>query len=157
MKILNHSSKKNHLARSEYFARMFDSDFKESKDKIVQIQEEDEKLFKQMIKLIYTNEISELSYDIAMDLIILAQKYNFTNLIESCSKVILASLNVETCLDILAVAESAQSEELMEEVFTFCFENIKAVIGSQKFTELKTENPVLALELTTKAIETNVK
>jgi hypothetical protein len=132
---------------------MFDSDFKESKDKIVQIQEEDEKLFKQMIKLIYTNEISELSYDIAMDLIVLAQKYRFSGLNESCCNVILANLNVETCLDILAVAESAQSEELMEEVFTFCFENIKAVIGSQKFTELKTENPVLALELATKAIE----
>jgi hypothetical protein len=135
---------------------MFDSDFKESKDKVVQIQEEDEAIFKQMIKLIYTNDISELTYDLAMDLIILAQKYDFSGLIESCCNVILASLNVETCVDILAVAESAQCDELMEEVFTFCFENIKAVIGSQKFTELKTENPDLAFALTTKAIENKV-
>jgi hypothetical protein len=45
-------------ARSEYFAGMFGSDFKESKEKVVEI-EEDEDLFKQMIEIFYTNDVSK--------------------------------------------------------------------------------------------------
>ncbi len=76
------------VVRSEYFARMFDSDFKESKDKVVNIQEENEDLFKLLIKLIYSNDFSELTYDLAMDLIVLAQKYIFSSMVKSCSKII---------------------------------------------------------------------
>jgi hypothetical protein len=151
-------------ARSEYFARMFDSDFKEAKDKIVNIQEENEELFKMMIEFIYTNDLSKLNsifychaYDIAMDLIVLAQKYNISSLITACSKVILANLNVETCLDIIIVAETAQSLELGETASKYFAGNINAIIGTQKWVELKVENPVLALELATKVIENKIK
>jgi hypothetical protein len=92
-----------------------------------------------------------------MDLIILAQKYNISSLITACSKVILANLNVETCLDIIMVAETAQSLELGEAASKYFAGNINAIIGTQKWAELKVENPVLALELATKVIENKIK
>ncbi len=140
-------------ARSEYFARMFDSDFKESKDKIVNIQEENEDLFKLLIKLIYTNDFSELNYDLAMDLIIQAQKYNFSTLVESCSKIISKNLKIETCIDILAVAETAQLKELKNAVINFVVLNLKAVMETEKWKELEVENPTRALEITKTALQ----
>jgi hypothetical protein len=139
-------------ARSEYFARMFDSDFKESKDKIVKIQEDNEELFKLLIKLIYTNDYSELSYEIAMDLIILAQKYNFPNLIKSCSRIIFENLKVETCVEILAVAESAQSEDLKTAALNFVLLNLKTVMETEKWKKLVAD-PTRALEITKKALQ----
>jgi hypothetical protein len=140
-------------ARSEYFARMFDSDFKESKDKIVRIQEENEDLFKLLIKLIYSNDFSELNYDIAMDLIILAQKYNFPNLITACSKIIFENLKVENCVDILAVAETAQREDLKTAASNLIVRNLKTVMKSEKWKELEVESPSSALEITKKALQ----
>ncbi len=140
-------------ARSEYFARMFDSDFKESKDKIVTIQEENEDLFKLLIMLIYTNDFSELNYEIAMDLIILAQKYHFSRLVESCSKIISKNLKISTCIDILAVAETAQLKELKDAAINFIVLNLNAVMETEKWKKLEVENPTRALEITKNALE----
>ncbi len=139
-------------ARSEYFARMFDSDFKESKDKIVKIQGENEDLFRKMIKLIYSNDFSELTYDVAMDLIILAQKYNFPNLIKSCSKIIFENLKISTCVDILAVAETAQLKELKKAATNYILLNLKALMETEEWKELEDKNPKRALEITKSAL-----
>lgn len=132
---------------------MFNSDFKEANDKIVKIQEEKVDLFKLMIKFIYSNEISELNFDIALDMIFLAQKYGFISLIATLNKLILDNMSIETCIDILSIAESAQSEELKEKVNSFIVDNIKAVMRTEKWHELEIVNALLALQVAKNAIK----
>jgi hypothetical protein len=140
------------LARSEYFARMFGSNFKELVEKVVKIQEPDEALFKLLIKMMYFNDFSALTYELSMDLIVLAQKYIFSRLIESCSKTILNNLKIQTCIDILVVAESLESKELKNAAINFAVRNLKGVMETEKWKELAVKDPAKALEITTKFI-----
>jgi hypothetical protein len=131
---------------------MFGSNFKESVENVIEIQEPDEALFKLLIKMMYFNDFSALTYELAMDLIALAQKYIFSRLIESCSKTILNNLKIETCVDILVVAESLESKELKNAVINFVVRNLKAVMETEKWKELAVKDPAKALEITTKFI-----
>jgi speckle-type POZ protein len=144
--------KKILLARSVYFARMFDSDFKEAKDKIIEIQEENEDLFKLLIKFLYSNDFSTMTYEIAIDLIALAQKYNMPKILMMCGRNIVENLNAETCIDILIQAEIAQCDKLERIAKKFIIANLKAVCESKKWAELEIENSAKALEITKLAL-----
>ncbi len=139
-------------ARSEYFAGMFGSDFKESKEKVVEI-EEDEDLFKEMIEIFYTNDVSKVDFEVALELIVLARKYLVEELVKSCEEIIIKDMTLENCLEILLVADSVQSNPFKDRTIGFISANIKAAMKTPGWENLMAEKPNLALEVTTKLLE----
>jgi speckle-type POZ protein len=139
-------------ARSEYFAAMFGPDFKESKEKIIEIKE-DEELFKQMIEIFYTNNVSEVDFDVALELIVLARKYLVEELDKSCEEIIIKNMTVENCLEILLVTDSIQSKLFKDRAIGFISANIKSVMKAPGWEALKANKPNLVIEVTTKMLE----
>jgi hypothetical protein len=139
-------------ARSEYFAAMFRSDFIESKDKVVEI-EEDEELFKQMIQIFYNNDVSKVDFEVALELIVLARKYLVEELVKSCEKIIIKNKTVENCLEILSVADSIQSKPFKDRAIGFISANIKSISKTPEWENLKTEKPDLLIEIAAKMME----
>ncbi len=139
-------------ARSEYFAGMFGSDFKESKEKVVEI-EEDEDLFKQMVEIFYTNDVSKVAFEMALELIVLARKYLVEELVKSCEEIIIKDMTLGNCLKILSVADSVQSNPFKDRTIGFISANIKAAMKTPGWENLMAEKPNLALEVTTKLLE----
>ncbi len=131
---------------------MFGPDFKESKEKVVEI-EDDEELFKEMIEIFYTSDVSEVDFAVALELIVLARKYLVEELVESCEEIIIKNMTVENCSEILLVADSVQSKPFKDRVIGFVSANIKAVMKTLGWKTMKTEKPDLALEVTTKILE----
>jgi speckle-type POZ protein len=138
-------------ARSKYFATMFGSDFKESKDKVVEI-EDDEELFKKMIEIFYTNDVSKLVIDVALELIVLARKYLVEELVKSCEEIIIKNMTLENCFEILLVADSIQSNPFKERAIGFISANIKSIVKAPGWKSLLVEKPDLAHEITTKLL-----
>ncbi len=131
---------------------MFGPDFKESKEKVVEI-EEDEELFKEMIEIFYTNDVSKVDFDVALELIVLARKYLVEELVESCEEIIIKNMTVENCLEILLVADSIQSKPFKDRAISFILANIKSVAKTSGWDSLKTDKPNLVIEVTTKLLE----
>jgi hypothetical protein len=140
-------------AHSKYFATMFGSSFKESKEAVVAIQD-DEVQFKQMLKILYTNDTSDLNFDVALDLIVLASKYLVEDLVLTCQEIILNNMTVDNYLDILAVADSVASEKFKNRCFSFISTNIKAVMETPRWGALKVQKPDLLIEVAAKMMET---
>jgi speckle-type POZ protein len=147
-----HAHKLVLLARSQYFTTMFHSDFKESKEKVVEIKE-DEELFKQMIQIFYTNDVSKVAFEMALELIVLARKYLVEELVQSCEEIIIKNMTLENCLQILLVADSVQSKPFKDRVIGFVCANIKAVMKTPGWENLKADKPNLVIEVTTKLLE----
>jgi speckle-type POZ protein len=139
-------------ARSKYFETMFESAFKEAKDKVIKI-EDDEKIFKLMIKIIYTNDISELTFENALDLIVLVNKYIVDELRMACEKILVRSMVIANCIDVLLAADAIDSDEFMEKTINFVSANIKQVMKTEKWELLKAQKPNLAFEITTKLLK----
>jgi speckle-type POZ protein len=139
-------------AHSNYFATMFNSDFRESKQEVVTIQD-DESHFKQMIKIFYTNDTSELNFDMAMHLIVLANKYLVDDLILTCQKIILENMTVDNCLDVLLVADSIASKQFRNRCASYISTNIKSVIATPRWETLKAQRPDLFIEVAAKMVE----
>jgi hypothetical protein len=131
---------------------MFESAFNEAKDKVIKI-EDDEKIFKLMIKIIYTNDISELTFENALDLIVLVNKYRVDELRMACEKILVRSMVIANCIDVLLVADAIESDEFMEKTINFISANIKQVMKIEKWELLKAQKPNLAFEITTKLLK----
>jgi speckle-type POZ protein len=139
-------------ARSEYFAAMFRSSFKESKEKVVEI-EDDEELFKRMIQIFYTNNVSEVDVEMVLDLMMLARKYLVEEtMIASCEKIIIKNMTIKNCLEVLLVADSIQSKSLKDRCIGFISANVQSVMKSPGWKTLMAEKPDLAIEVTTKSL-----
>jgi speckle-type POZ protein len=140
-------------ARSKYFAQMFGPDFKELFEAAEIEVREDERVFRKMIEICYTNDVSEVDFDEALELIVLASKYLVEELVKSCEKIILRNMTVANCLDILLVADFVQLKPLKDRCIAFILANIKSVLKTPGWDNLKTENLDLVIEVTTKMLE----
>jgi hypothetical protein len=140
-------------ARSKYFAQMFGPDFKELFEAAEIEVREDERVFRKMIEIFYTNDVSEVDFDEALELIVLASKYLVDELVKSCEEIILRNMTIANCLDILLVADSVQLEPFKDRCIAFILANIKSVLKTPAWEILKAENPDLVIEVTTKMLE----
>jgi hypothetical protein len=106
-----------------------------------------------MIEIFYTNDVSEVDFDEALELIVLASKYLVEELIKACQEIILSNMTVANCLDILSVADSVQLKPFKDRAIAFILANIKSVLKTPGWENLKTENLDLVIEVTTKMLE----
>jgi hypothetical protein len=85
--------------------------------------------------------------EIAVDLLVAADRYMMLDLKARCVNAIAASLDCENVLSVLSIAEKHANEALTRSCHDFIAENFKLVVEAPNFLELCTTRPQLVQEL----------
>ncbi|XP_065085457.1 protein roadkill-like [Ochlerotatus camptorhynchus] len=118
---------KNILAvRSAVFAAMFDSDMEESAQNHVTITDLDYEVVEQMLRYMYTGEAPRLK-SMADHLLVAADKYSLDSLRVMCEQALCANLSVDTAVELLALADLYNADQLKEHTARFIDNNIAEV------------------------------
>ncbi|KAM0904434.1 hypothetical protein ACQ4PT_017997 [Festuca glaucescens] len=139
-------------ARSSVFMEQF-LPIKESADPHVQISNMESKVFRVMLRFIYTDSLPELddseTMEMAQHLFIAARRYNLEKLKLICENLLCNCIDTSNVATALLFAEQNGCVGLKKACFKFLAssENLKAMIGSGSFEKLKTNDPNILEEL----------
>jgi speckle-type POZ protein len=139
-------------ARSSVFMEQF-LPMKESADPHVQISNMDSRVFRVMLRFIYTDSLPELddgeTMEMAQRLFIAARRYNLEKLKLICENLLCNCIDTSKVASALLFAKQNGCVGLKKACFKFLssFENLKAIIGSDGFEKLKTNDPNILEEL----------
>eukprot|EP00930_Biecheleria_cincta_P043192 TRINITY_DN29684_c0_g1_i1.p1 TRINITY_DN29684_c0_g1~~TRINITY_DN29684_c0_g1_i1.p1 ORF type:complete len:395 (+),score=53.41 TRINITY_DN29684_c0_g1_i1:41-1225(+) len=96
------------LARSEVFRRMFMSEMKEARDSSIDILDADASAVDDFLLFLYTGRIiaqDRSMYDICLQLLPLAKKYEVESLVQFCSEKLARQISENNAADILSLAD----------------------------------------------------
>lgn len=130
----------------EYFEVMFKDVFKESTDKEIEIKDVDPRIFKIILEFIYTQQLPEDLTPIVKDLLVAADKFCLQPVVEKCKNKLCGSISLENCVELLILADTFNQTELKRALISFIKYNIRHVVISDPWKELKKINCKLALE-----------
>ncbi|XP_065203303.1 protein roadkill-like [Planococcus citri] len=122
-------------ARSPVFKAMFKHDMKESRQNCVEIKDTDEKIFQEILRYIYTGKVENLN-DIALELVLVAEKYDLAPLKNACLSALGALLSVETVVKILVLADLNDAQCLKAQAIEYIRANLIKVIKSGGWNDL---------------------
>jgi len=100
-------------ARSKYFQAMFGSDMKENASNEIDIQDAKPDVFKGLLQFLYSGLPPKNLSEIAMDLLVVADKYCVDELKGICEAKICEQLDASNVIDALLVADKINNEALM--------------------------------------------
>jgi len=137
-------------AGSPVLAAMFQQDFIEKRTRDVKIQDTKAKVFKQLLRYIYTGKAPEIgNEDIARDLLVAADKYAVECLKEECIEILIMKLSVGNAIPILILAHLHSAPKLLQTTLSFMSLNGKAVcLRSMEWGQLMKNYPDLCYTAT---------
>lgn len=100
------------LERSRYFLRMFANSMRETNEGVVKISDEDESLFREILRFIYQGTVENLEEN-ASDLFILSDKYDIPELTSFCEKYLLKQLGVDNAMEMFDLSQSISLQGLL--------------------------------------------
>ena len=121
------------IARSTYFLSLFSSEMSESLSKEVKL-EEDPRIFKEILKFMYSGLAPENLDVIAIELLPVADKYLLNELKQWCDLAIRRNLSVENVAEVLRIADDCGCSDL----FKFCVPFFKANVKDLKRSDWDT-------------------
>lgn len=133
--------------RSKYFEAMFASSLKESQYGEIQVPDVDPKVFKAMLEFLYSGLPPKNLKEVALELLIVADKYGVDGLTEICESNACENLTAENVVDSLLVAEKTNCSKLLsnsKSVFRGCSDVVK---NSEKDVEKLMTSPRLIIDL----------
>lgn len=133
------------LARAPYFANMFQSGMKESSSKKVHITDVKSGIFKAVLHYLYTGEAPKNMPEIALELLVAAEKYDLDELAVLCQISVCDHLTADNVVDALIVAEKISFSELRERATLVSWKTIGA-LDQESAKKLK-DRPHLAFDL----------
>ncbi|CAL8093393.1 unnamed protein product [Orchesella dallaii] len=98
--------------RSRYFARMFANSMRENNEGLVRIPDDDEALFREVLRFIYQGTVENLDVN-ATELYILSDKYDIPELSSLCEKYLLDHLNLENAVEMFDLSQTVASQGLL--------------------------------------------
>ena len=137
-------------AGSPVLAAMFQQDFIEKHTRDVKIQDTKAKVFKQLLRYIYTGKAPEIgNEDIARDLLVAADKYAVESLKEECIEILIRKLSVGNAIPILILAHLHSAPKLLQATLLFMSLNGKEVCSrSMEWKQLMKSYPDLCYTAT---------
>lgn len=93
------------LEKSRYFSRMFASSMKESTEGVIRVSDEDESLFRELLRFIYCGHVENIEDNVG-DLFILSDKYDIPELQTLCEIHLLKHLSVENAMEMFDLSQS---------------------------------------------------
>eukprot|EP00118_Oscarella_pearsei_P021475 m.241132 g.241132 ORF g.241132 m.241132 type:complete len:511 (+) comp40200_c0_seq37:91-1623(+) len=131
-------AKTNLCVRSEYFQKMLQSGWKESKKgkskSVIPVEETTYDAFHALITYLVAGVLDvEKCRPIMIDIFMLADKYLEGNLKGLCIRQLVKDLSLETVIDCLFLSEKFNNQELMEASLRFAADHLKDLRGTKGF------------------------
>ncbi|XP_042910110.1 protein maternal effect lethal 26-like isoform X3 [Parasteatoda tepidariorum] len=127
-------------ARSPVFSTIFKQDMSSTLLNI----EADKNTSKYFLEYIYTSEIQQMDEKVALNLLIIADKYQVLPLVEKCSKFLKSVLSLANVCKILSIADKGNHEYLKYSAVDFIVENSVELLSSPEWLQLIKINETLA-------------
>ncbi|PIK59472.1 putative RCC1 and BTB domain-containing protein 1 [Apostichopus japonicus] len=125
------------MIRSEYFRRMFQNDWVEKEKEGITIQGFTYNGFNTYIEYVYTGTITnKLSFDVAVDLLQIAECYQEMKLKGLCEELLKDKLQITNCVYLYQIATQFQAELLRVECAKFGAHHMTAFIASDYFKQM---------------------
>ncbi|GFW63725.1 speckle-type POZ protein [Trichonephila clavipes] len=124
-------------ARSPVFESMFKNEMKESNENRLVITDSDEKTFGEFLRYFYIGEIGPLTSDHALNLLVLADKYDVPELKAEIVDYLRCELSTENALSILIEAHLHNEKVLKREAVEFIGNNLWYIINSPRWKEFR--------------------
>ncbi|XP_051173137.1 TD and POZ domain-containing protein 4-like [Leptopilina boulardi] len=123
---------------SSIFKEMFIETNSKDITTIIELNEIDPNVFKEMLRFIYTGRVENLE-NIAFDLCKLAYKYNLSDLILICEQYLQNSLSINNVIYILELANYQRAEKFKIECIKYIDENFEEIKKTESFQTLNRE------------------
>ena len=128
-------------ARSDVFAAMLSADNKETKSSKLIIEDFDIDVVRQMVTFIYTGKLKDSENLVCPELLLLADKYNLSDLVNHCGITLAENLKLENAVAVLNVAVKTSSKYLLKMAASFVARNFPKIKATPEWKKLKNENP----------------
>ncbi|GFT11737.1 TD and POZ domain-containing protein 5 [Nephila pilipes] len=133
-------------ARSPVFRAMFDSDFKEKFNGIVDIVDLEDDTLRRMIQYMYTDIVDEITWESALKLFTAADKYQVEALKKKCSCFLRDNLCHTNVCDVLVFSDLHQDDVLKRSAQAYILQHAEVVLNSDKWKMLMKNNITLTSE-----------
>ena len=122
-------------AVSPYFKAMFRVNMLERSQSGILIKGVDSKSFQSLVTYAYKGEVIT-NFDSIISLLSAANMLRFDDVEKSCIELLNKNLNVTNCIDICAIAEALNYEELFRVAEIFIIKNFRWLARHSKFSEM---------------------
>lgn len=124
---------------SPFFEKLLNSDMKESREGIVQLEMFTESVMAATLEFIYTGSVSTSTQEIAEGLVIMADYLFLPNLKSPAEEIIMQKLDTSNCISTCYFAEKYQCNELVSKIKNFTLANFTAVAETEEFLSMSSE------------------
>ena len=141
-----HAHKFMLAARSSVFAAMFEREMAEKNNSTIEIINIDNEVFEEVLRYIYTGKILSLTIEMAIELLVVAKKYDLNGLIIICEVFIDKNITMDNVADVLIVADKHCSRLLKVQAVKFINMHTIGVMNTNGFKSMCKSHPHLAEE-----------
>ncbi|EFX77438.1 hypothetical protein DAPPUDRAFT_54255 [Daphnia pulex] len=125
---------------------MFQHNFKENQEKMVEIKDINLEVFEALLCYIYTGNIYSRRNVDGAELFVAADKYAVETLKEECALFLSRKLTVENAAQYLVLAHLHNSPKLHEKSLDFISKNAKAICSRKDWMEITKNYPELSFQ-----------
>ena len=124
---------------SPFFEKLLNSDMKEAKEGIVQLEMFTDSVMAATLEFIYTGGVRISTQEIAEGLIVTSDYLFLPNLKPLAEEIIWQKLNASNCISTCYFAEKYQCNELVSKIKNFILVNFTAVAKTEEFLRMSSE------------------
>lgn len=141
------------VTRCKYFEAIFEGGFQESTSPEFEIIDVEPDVFAVILHFIYTGALPDSIGIIAKEVFVAADKYDLQPLVAKCVDLLCNGISLNNCVEYLVLANSYNQDYLEKAVVAFIKQNIKMVVVSEAWKELKQTNHQLAYDIIEESIK----
>ncbi|XP_046656712.1 TD and POZ domain-containing protein 1-like [Daphnia pulicaria] len=135
-------------ARSPVFAAMLQSDFVESKTRIVNIADSEMDVFKEMLVYLYTGKAPKLTENnFTQSVYEVADKYGVKSLQDDCVNLLVTQLSNNNAMEVLVWAQFHSLSKLFEKALRFIAKNSEELCSQPAWLDFMKDHPKLWLKI----------
>ncbi|XP_065203302.1 speckle-type POZ protein B-like [Planococcus citri] len=129
-------------ARSPVFKAMLKHDVAETQQNRIEIKDIDENIFKELLRYIYTGRVENLK-DTALELLLVAEKYDLEHLKNMCVSALSVLLSEKTAVKILILSDLINVECLKTRAIEYVKANLLEVMRSKDWNDLNSNKDLM--------------
>lgn len=129
---------------SPVLAAMFQHDFVENRERVIEISDINPIVFENLLRYIYTGDVGLLEITHVAQLLVAADKYDVDYLKDECAQLLSRNVTLETATEYLVLSHLHNSSELHELTLEFMSGNAEAVCCRNDWMEVIKNYPELS-------------
>ena len=142
---------------SPFFAKLFNSDMKETREGVVRLEIFTESVMATALKFIYTGDVQILDEDNARDLIAVADYLFLDKLKPLAGGVLVQTLNISNSISTYYFAERYQCEDLLSNIRKFILANFTSIYAANRENVLNMSSNKVEMWISSDEIDVNAE